>query len=77
MALLAGPALSQKELQAVSDDEVRAYVKSLGYEKYSELNAQQRKVAQPLSKLSTASFQIRADNPLADQIMTCQGYIKS
>lgn len=40
------------------------------------LNAQQRKVAQPLSKLSTASFQIRADNPLADQIMTCQGYIK-
>lgn len=40
------------------------------------LNASSRKVALPLSKLSTASFQVRMDNPLADQLMTTSGYIK-
>lgn len=40
------------------------------------LNASSRQVALPLSKLSTASFQVRLDNPLVDQLMTTEGYIK-
>lgn len=41
------------------------------------LNANDRKVALPLSKLATASFKVRMDNPLADQLMTTQGYLKA
>jgi hypothetical protein len=40
------------------------------------LNATARKVALPLSKLTTASFQVRLDNPLAQQLMLTSGYIK-
>lgn len=41
------------------------------------LNAGDRKVAIPLSKLATASFNVRLDNPLADSLMTTSGYVKA
>jgi hypothetical protein len=40
------------------------------------LNASQRRLAIPLSKLSTASFQIRLDNPLAANLEHAEGMIK-
>lgn len=40
------------------------------------LNASERKVALPLSKLATASFRVRLDNPLADLLASCEGYVK-
>lgn len=41
------------------------------------LNAYERRVAKPLSKLDTMSFRLRLDNPLASPIMACDGYIKA
>lgn len=40
------------------------------------VNASARKVAIPLNKLPTASFQVRLDNPLADTLVTTNCYIK-
>lgn len=40
------------------------------------LNAGDQTVALPLNKLDTMSCKVRADNPLADTLLTCQGYIK-
>lgn len=41
------------------------------------LNASERQVALPLNKLDTLSFKVRADNYLADTLLSCQGYIKA
>lgn len=41
------------------------------------LNAQERKVANPLSKLDTASLKVRLDHPLADALLSCKGYLKA
>lgn len=41
------------------------------------LNASDRQVALPLSKYTTASFKVRLDNPLADDLATVNGYIKA
>lgn len=41
------------------------------------LNAKSRSVAKPLSKLDTASLQVRLDNPLGGALMTCSGYLKA
>jgi hypothetical protein len=40
------------------------------------LNAAERKVAEPLDKLPTASMKLRLDNPLADLAMTTACYLK-
>jgi hypothetical protein len=40
------------------------------------LNTYDLACAFPLSKLDTASFRVRVDNPLADQLLTCKGYLK-
>lgn len=40
------------------------------------VNAGSRKVALPLDKLPTASFQVRLDNPLADLLVTTNCYLK-
>lgn len=40
------------------------------------LNAPERRVALPLSKLDTASLRMRLDNPLADAALACDGYLK-
>lgn len=48
------------------------------YEPVGEIiNASDRKVAVPLSKLDTCSFKVRLDNPLADPLLTTAGYIKA
>lgn len=41
------------------------------------LNASDRRVAKPLSKIDTASFRVRLDNPLADPLLSCKGYVKA
>ena len=41
------------------------------------INASDRRVALPLSKLDTASFRVRLDNPLANSMMDCSGHIKA
>jgi hypothetical protein len=41
------------------------------------LNAYSRKVVLPLNKLATSSFRVRLDNPLADDLLNCKGYIKA
>jgi len=41
------------------------------------LNAYERKVSKPLSKLDNASFRVRLDNPFSNQLMECNGYIKA
>lgn len=41
------------------------------------LNMQERKVTLPLSKIDTCSFRVRKDNPMAQQLMTCSGYVKA
>lgn len=47
------------------------------YEPLGEVvNASERKVALPLSKLATASMTVRLDNPLADALISTACYIK-
>lgn len=41
------------------------------------LNAKDRRVAIPHSKLATLSLRVRLDNPLADQLLECDGYVKA
>jgi hypothetical protein len=41
------------------------------------LNAKDRRVAKVLSKLDSASFNVRLDHPMADNLLTCQGYVKA
>lgn len=41
------------------------------------LNASDRNVAIPLSKLATCSFAVRLDNPLADLLLAADGYVKA
>jgi hypothetical protein len=41
------------------------------------INAQDRKVTVPLSKLDTLSLKVRLDNPLAEALSDCEGYIKA
>lgn len=41
------------------------------------LNVAERKVALPLNSLSTASFKIRLDNPLAEPMMSLEGFVKA
>lgn len=41
------------------------------------INASERRVARPLSKLDTASLRVRLDNPLADALLSCEGYVKA
>ena len=40
------------------------------------LNAGDRQVALPLNKLDTLSFKVRGDNYLADELLSCEGFIK-
>lgn len=40
------------------------------------LNASNRRVMLPLNKLATSSFRVRLDNPLADSLLGCKGWIK-
>lgn len=40
------------------------------------LNAYSRHVVLPLNKLATASMRVRLDNPLADELLGCKGWIK-
>lgn len=40
------------------------------------LNAYDLNVAFPLSNLDTLSFRVRLDNPLADNLLSCRGYLK-
>lgn len=41
------------------------------------LNASDRQVSLPLNKIDTLSFKIRLDNPLSDQILSSNTYIKA
>lgn len=50
----------------------------LGFQPTGEIvNAYDRRVEIKLSGIDTASFRIRLDHPLADQITGCEGYIKA
>lgn len=40
------------------------------------LNARERKLILPLNKVNTASFKLRLDNPLVEQLATDLGYVK-
>jgi len=40
------------------------------------LNVYSMNVAFPLSKLDTCSFTVRLDNPMADLLLSCRGYLK-
>lgn len=41
------------------------------------IDAYDRRVALPLNKLDTLSLKVRLDNPLADRMVTTEGYIKA
>ena len=59
-------------------NEWRFVVTDLGFVPQGEINnAYDKQVVLPLNKLDSCSFRVRLDNPVADRLLSTEGYIKA